>query len=283
MRKFLLPDPEHILYEFDLNQAEARIVAYIAPEPLMIRVFERGDDIHKLTASWIFNKPPEEISDIPGSCNLAGGKYSERYLGKKSNHAFNYKLGYKSFALELEITEREAKRIRDIYFRAYPGVSNYHRWIINELSKTRSLTNLFGLTRKFAGYWGDDLFRIGYSYIPQSSVPQIINDWGIVYIWENQDIFRPIKLISQVHDSLVHQISLNIPIDEHIKMLKLIKKNLEQPLHWQATGNDFIIPVELKMSTKNWASIKKVDLNNDDNMIKQQIVNIINWENQYGK
>ena len=88
-------------------------MAYIAPEPAMQRAFEHNIDMHRQTAGLIFGKPTEDVSDEIGSTLIGGGKYSERFFGKKSNHSLNYDLGYKSFAFVLEISESEAKFIVD--------------------------------------------------------------------------------------------------------------------------------------------------------------------------
>jgi DNA polymerase-1 len=39
-----------VLVKADLSQVELRAVAQIAPEPRMIAAFERGEDLHTLTA-----------------------------------------------------------------------------------------------------------------------------------------------------------------------------------------------------------------------------------------
>jgi uracil-DNA glycosylase family 4 len=82
-RDILLADEGYIWYSFDLAQAENRIVAYVGRITPMIQAFENGSDVHRLTAGLVFNKPPEEISDEPGSSTLGDGKHSERDWGKR--------------------------------------------------------------------------------------------------------------------------------------------------------------------------------------------------------
>jgi DNA polymerase I-like protein with 3'-5' exonuclease and polymerase domains len=160
VRRYLLADPGYILYAPDLSQAENRVVAYIAPDLNMIRAFEEGIDIHRQTASLIFNKPMDQISsdedvEADPSCasSIGGGLFSERFWGKKGNHAFNYGEGYRLFALINEIPESEAKFIRERYLAVYPGVTQYHSWVQEQLRVSRTLTDCFGNNRRFLDRW----------------------------------------------------------------------------------------------------------------------------------
>lgn len=245
MLKFLKPDQGCILYNLDLAQAENKIVANIAPEPTMRDAFDNGEDIHAKTAGLIFGKPTEEISDVPGSCSLGGGIYSERFWGKKANHGLNYDLGYKTFALYYEIPEKEAKFIVERYHMVYPGIRRYHAWVRNQLSKGRTLENPFGRKRLFLDRWGDPLFKEAYNWIPSSTVADIINRRGLNYIYYNQDLFHPIDLLNQVHDSVVFQIPLSYDWTTHAECLLTLKRNLEQPISWR--GQSFIIRTDIEM------------------------------------
>ena len=81
--RFFLFDEGYIGYAFDLSQIENRIVAYTGGVLAQIDAFERGIDLHTLTASIIFHKPYDQISKKDGSSSLGDGRQSERYWGKK--------------------------------------------------------------------------------------------------------------------------------------------------------------------------------------------------------
>lgn len=236
VRQFMLFDEGYIGYNIDLSQAENRIVAYVGPVDEMIRAFEERQDVHKLTASLIYRKPIDEISS------------DERQWGKRANHGLNYDLGYRTFSLYYEIPESEAKYIVDRYHQAYPGVrQGFHAQVRQMLSQGRTVTNCLGRKRLFLDRWGDDLFKSAYSYIPQSTVADVINERGIEYVYFNQLEFSPVELLLQVHDSIVFQIPKAIPLERHAEMLWKIKKNLETPLHWKL--QNFVIPAEIQIST----------------------------------
>jgi len=268
MLRFLHPDPGHVLYNMDLGQAENRLVAYLGPEPNMISAFELGKDIHAQTAGLIFNKPIELISDEPRSSTLGGGLYSERFWGKKCNHSLNYDLGYKSFALLLEMNEAEARTLVNRYHMVYPGVRNYHSLIRAKLARGRLLDNPMGRKRLFLDRWGDSLFKEAYAWIPQSTVADIINQRGLNYIYYNQDLFAPVDLLNQVHDSIVFQIPFSVPWSKHAECLLAIKRSLEQPLYWR--GQTFVIPVDTELGV-SLSKDGKVKVNIDERENTRQL------------
>jgi len=245
MKRMMQADIGYIIFSFDLSQAENRVVAFIANEFKMIEAFETGIDIHKQTASLIFNKPVNEISDEPGSCAIGGGIYSERFWGKKANHGLNYDLGYKTFALYYEIPERDAKIIVESYHRAYPGIRQWHRTIKEALNRDRTLSNILGRNYMFMERWGDELFKQAYSYIPQSSVAEWLNNQGVAPLYYDTKTFGQVELLNQIHDSVIGQIPLNIGIMKIALILFEIKKLLEKPLCWK--GRDFFIPADLEV------------------------------------
>jgi uracil-DNA glycosylase family 4 len=261
-RKHLVADDDNLMYNIDLSQAENRVVAYISPEPAMIAAFERGVDLHRQTASLIFGIPISEVSDEIGSSSIGGGNFSQRFWGKKANHGLNYDLGYKTFAFYYEIPEVESRFIVDKYHKAYPGVHQYHAWIRNRLSKDRTLENLFGRKRLFLDRWGDDLFKSAYSYIPQSTVAEKINRHGLIYIYYNQHLFKPVDILLQVHDNIIFQMNYKQwSWEQQAECLILIKDSLESPLSWR--GNSFSIPISLEIGT-NLNKKSMVEVSRDD-------------------
>jgi len=253
--RFFLFDEGYIGYSFDLSQIENRIVAYVGGVLAQIEAFEQGIDLHTLTASVICGKPYDQISKIDGSSPLGDGRRSERYWGKKGNHATNYDVSYKKFALVNEMPETTAKQVLESIHRAYPQIRGGYQMIIqNMIKENRTVTNLFGRTRLFLGpvfpsypnvpqHACDETYRQAYAQLPQSTCADKVNEQGIEYIYYNQDLFKPIELLAQIHDSIVFQIPLSTPWEAQARMLLLIKKSLETPLFWHGTKIE--TPVDL--------------------------------------
>lgn len=253
--KFYLFDEGYIGYSFDLSQIENRIVAYVGGILPMIDAFETGKDMHRLTASMIFGKPYDEVTSEDGTCLIGDGTHSERYFGKKCNHAVNYDTGYKKFALVNEITEKESKQILDKLHQAYPQIKQgYQRLIQSMLKENRTVSNLFGRNRIFMGpiipnppnvplAQCQATYREGYAHLPQSTTADKINEQGIEFIYYNQQWFKDVELLTQVHDSVVFQIPLSISWEQHAKILLRIKNSLETPMYWR--GIKINVPADL--------------------------------------
>lgn len=262
VKEFLVADDGYVAYEPDLATAETRVVAVIGPVPSLLEAFKRGEDVHRLTAGLMFGKDPRDVSDEEGSSSLGTGRFSERDWGKEGNHELAYGMAYKTFALRNQMPEKDAKEFVESWHRIYPEVrSSYHAWVKEELRLTKRLANPFGRVRLFLGEWGDDLFRKAYAFIPQSTIPDMVNERGLLKAHHDQERFRHVELLNQVHDSIWLQMPIAIGWDEHAASLLELKASLEQTLTWK--GTEFIIPVDLKMGL-NYKDMEKVHYSGDE-------------------
>jgi DNA polymerase I-like protein with 3'-5' exonuclease and polymerase domains len=224
--------------EIDLVQAEWVVTAYCSRDARMLQVVKDRLDPHLRTGSIISGAPesfvafedgivghmtdPVDIDEarkaLPKTWTDRGKTYnvadfflprsmSIRQAGKKSNHALNYDMGYRRFALENEVDESEAKVIVETYKTiAYPGLQTYYRDIQWELrNNDRRVKNCFGQTRKFMGRWDADLLLAAYSFKPQSTVGNVAN-FGLRRIYrDDEGCMARVQLCAQVHDSILCQ------------------------------------------------------------------------------
>ena len=276
--RFFVFDEGYIGYSIDLSQIENRIVAYVGGVIPQIEAFENGIDLHRMTASVIFDKPYDEILSEDGSSSLGDGRQSERYWGKKGNHAINYDVGQKTFALKNEMPENQAKFMIEKIHRGYPQIRNgYHLTIQNMIKKNRIVESLMGRKRLFLGPIHPSYpsvsksaclttFREGYAQLPQSSTADKINEHGVQYVYYNQELFSSVELLTQVHDSIVFQIPLFIPWIKHAELLLLIKKSLEIPFYWKSTriNTPADIAIGLNMCKEDMIEYKSKDVPNNE-------------------
>lgn len=263
-KQFIIPDPGYLLYNVDYSQAENRIVAQLGPEPKMLAAFKKGRDVHSLTASLIFDIPYEDIKqqakdEIP--CTIGPGNEPYRYWGKRCNHALNYGMGEKKFALTCEIPIYEARRLRNAYLSNYPGIKsfqNHIEWLLK--NNARTLLNLQGRKRKFFGSWDIRLFEMAYAQIPQSTVADLINSRALIPLHEIE-LFSPVETLNQVHDSVVFQIPLSIGLWKHAKILTALKISMEHPVT-DLRSSEFIIPVDIELC-KTAAGKEPIKISND--------------------
>ncbi len=280
MKKFLIADPDYIFYNIDLSQAENRIVAYIAPEPVLIKAFEDEIDVHSLTASMIFGIPYEDIIDMNDKdvmCDIGTGEYPHRFWGKKANHAFNYGETPYKFSLQNEMPIKQATEIQTIWLRMYPGVEDYWSWVQADLRKDMTLYNLFDRKRTFLRWW-DDALKEAYSFIPQSSVAEITNQLGLNYIWKNKEKFAGLRLLNIVHDSIHFELPISMKLTEHYRIVTDIVKSLEVEMTFR--GKKFFIPcdVEVGFNLKDMTEIDKYFKYEPDEFILTVSKTIFNGE-----
>lgn len=287
--RFFLFDEGYIGYSFDLSQIENRIVAYVGGVIAQIEAFEQGIDLHSLTASIIFNKPYDQISKEDGSSPLGDGRQSERYWGKKGNHAINYDVGYKKFALVNEMPESDAKLIIEAVHRGYPQIrSGYQTMIQNMLRNNRMVTNLFGRNRLFLGPIipsypfvskgaCDATFRDAYAHFAQSTCADKINEQGVEHIYYNS-VFNDIELLTQVHDSVAFQIPLIVPWEIQAEMLLKIKDSLETPLIWhdREIKTPCDLSIGLNMCKDDMVELKSKDIPNSPSFLADKLKEVYN-------
>lgn len=262
-----LADPYYVFYGSDISQAENRLVAYIGRITQMIEAFENKRDIHSLVATMMANlfyhgKLPSDFNPKTALAPIGKGDKPWRDWGKKTGHAANYDISYKTLALANEIPEREAKTILNIYHTGFPGVRNgFHKYVQQCLRQNRTLTNYMGRKTLFVDQLDDTLFREAYACIPQGTVGDIIDQRGLNYIYYNSNpLFKNVEILIQIHDQIGYQIPTPyhptnpVSWEDHARIVKDIKGSLEHPIYTHY-GHKFVMPVDTDMG---------VTLNKDD-------------------
>lgn len=256
MMGYLVPDPGYVFFSVDLSQAENRIVAWVANCHAMMNAFINGEDVHTLTAEFImrtFYGDEAVEHSVRDLSPLGNGDSKWRDWGKRANHGLNYDLGYRKFAMYYELMESQAKLIVEGYHKKYPEVRGvFHNYVRSCLRRSRTIPNLLGRNRHFygdvQGPGSDNTFKQAYSFIPQATVGDIMNQWGFhpVY-YDTTGLFEPVEFLNQIHDSMGYQLPLHIGWEKIAEINVAIKKNLERPLT-SPHGVEFIIPADFSMS-----------------------------------
>jgi DNA polymerase-1 len=110
IRKGFIPDPGNLFLAADYSQIELRILAHFSGDEAFVTAFEEDIDVHRQTASVIFDVPIEEVSD------------EQRARAKTINFATLYGQGEFSLGNQLGITREEAGTFIRQYFERFSGV-----------------------------------------------------------------------------------------------------------------------------------------------------------------
>lgn len=243
-RRLFTADDGNIFIQADLSQAEARVVAYLAEDQRLIRVFQEGGDIHRKNASIIFSKTEEEVTP------------TERQLAKKIVHASNYGMGPRRFrevvAEEsgIEISEAEAKRLLNLYLTQFHGIPRWHLAVQSQIRKNRTLRTPLGRKRMFFGYLGDDLFKEAYAFVPQSTVSDHLNQ-SLLRLYERFRTAPGIgaRIVMQVHDALIVECLKG----KEATVIDMMKYEMER--HIMINSMECYIPADFKVGP-NWDELK---------------------------
>jgi len=135
IRKMFVAGEGHVLVDADYSQIELRLLAHIANDPVMLKAFEQGEDIHTVTASQVFGVPVEEVTSL------------QRSQSKAVNFGIVYGISAFSLANDIGVTPKEAKVYIDNYLEKYSGVREYMAEIVKSAKELGYVTTLFGRRR----------------------------------------------------------------------------------------------------------------------------------------
>jgi DNA polymerase-1 len=209
-REIVIPDEGCMFISADLSQAEARVVAYLAGEEQLIRIFESGGDVHTLVAAIIFNKDEKNVTK------------EERELAKHIVHACNYGMGPMTFGEVTGLGFAEAKEKLNLYHINFPRIRRWQDEIEAKLRKSRTLETPLGRRRTFFGRWNSELVRDAYSYIPQSTVADAVL-MGMIEL--DRRLPKECEILLNIHDEVVVQVPIR-PI-----RWVITEKNEDEILH----------------------------------------------------
>ena len=219
-RKMYTAPEGYVFLQADYMQAEAVVVSYLINDIRLKQMFqeaygkpksyiqEKGLDVHRITAATMFNVPVAKVTA------------EQRSIGKTLRHALSYSAGPAVIANRLDCQLKDAKYFLKLYHASCPQLSIWHSRIQDDLKRTRTLHNLFGRKHYFLDRWGDSLFRSAYSFIPQSTVGDLLNK-ALVALYQQHG--NDIDLVLQLHDAiycLVKQSELN---DQAKKIREVMK------------------------------------------------------------
>lgn len=274
-----------ILVEFDKAGAEWVIVAYLSGDARMLDVVQTGKSPHVVTGHLITGVPEELILKESGIVKMNTDpdliyelrsaecpelldedwkflprSMSIRQVGKKSNHGLNYGMSFRRAALEWEIEEREAKIICDLYPKAYPGIPLWWESVRRQIKKDRTLISLLGRKIEMLDEWGNDLFNAAYSFNPQSTIGDMVNDALIKFEQDREPFMYKADCLTQTHDSATMQYPENDWLDMARYAIRFGLDYMSPEL--ESLGRKFRVGTDMKIGFE-WGNMIGVELTNN--------------------
>jgi DNA polymerase-1 len=233
-KAFTAKNSQTFLLSADYSQIELRVMAHLSEDEVLQQAFRCDEDIHRYTASIVFNVEKDSVS------------HEQRDLAKAVNFGIIY--GQQAFGLskQLNIPHGQASRFIEVYFERYRGVRNYIENCKRQAKEVGYVSTLLGRRRYIPeicspkGTIRQLGERLAVNTPVQGSAADLIKLAMIEIEKEIRDSSS--QLILQIHDELIFEVHAD-KIDE---LSALVKDKME---------NVFKLNVPLKVNIgigKNW-------------------------------
>lgn len=135
IRSAFVAETGYALVGADYSQIELRVMAHLSGDANLVSAFERGIDVHRATASAVYDVAPEDVSP------------DQRREAKVFNFGLMYGMSAYGLAQSLSIDQKKAADFIAMYFEKFPGVAKYmesmkasakkHGFVETELGRRR--------------------------------------------------------------------------------------------------------------------------------------------------
>ncbi|WP_370053826.1 DNA polymerase I [Neptunomonas sp.] len=196
---FVAPEGYQIVAA-DYSQIELRIMAHLSDDAGLLSAFSHGEDVHKATASQVFNTPIEEVT------------IDQRRSAKAINFGLIYGMSAFGLAKQLGIGRNEAKEYIEYYFATYPGVQNYMEETREQAKAQGYVETVFGRRLYLPAINASNAIarqaaeRTAINAPMQGSAADIIKRAMVQVDRWLQDGEYDARMIMQVHDELVFEV-----------------------------------------------------------------------------
>lgn len=222
-RMMYVPDDDRsLLVQADYSQIELRIMALKSGDKNLLDYFRQGLDVHRMIASRIHKKPPEEINK------------EERVLAKRTVFGLCYGQGAQGLAEELGIPLEESEEFLSKFFKEFPAVKKWMEGTREKAVKTGEVETIFGRVRRLQ----DAMIANNKDPAKARALRQAVNapiqgTATDVVVYKLSEVYEFIereklktRMILTVHDS----INFSVPVDEinyFIPAARLIMEDCE--------------------------------------------------------
>ncbi len=217
IRKMFVAKDGCVLIDADYSQIELRVLAHISGDEALCSAFEKGEDVHTLTASGVFGVDMANVTPIM------------RNHAKTVNFGIVYGMSEFSLSKDLGISVKEAREYIDNYFDKYKGVKRYMDTIIDLSHEKGYVETMFGRRRTIPELGSSNFMvrqageRMARNTPIQGSAADIIKIAMVNVQRKLREENLKSRLILQVHDELI----IEAYIDEADKVSEILTSSME--------------------------------------------------------
>jgi DNA polymerase I-like protein with 3'-5' exonuclease and polymerase domains len=223
LREALIPAEGNIFVNADFPQIELRIAAILFSDETMLRAFRDGEDIHRVTASVVLQKPLSEVGKDDRQAAKAvnfGLVYGQGWRGFKS---------YAKFSYGVSLTDTEAQEFRQRYLSTYKQIKEAQRRAQRQCEDYER-GRIGSVTTETLGGRKRTLF--GAIVTPQNIVNSPVQGTGadmlelaVYKFWQRLDAFglSDTRVINLIYDEVL----VETPVGTEEKVGALLKEAME--------------------------------------------------------
>ena len=239
-KAFMVSEPENVFVGSDYSQIELRLMAALSGDPVLLEAFRTGEDIHRLTASRVFDIPMEDVTPL------------DRSRAKAVNFGVIYGMSGFGLSENLGITRKDAQRYIDDYFEKHQAVKDYLDRQVEIGKENFEVKTIMGRIRqipefKSRRYMDQQLAaRLAMNSPIQGSAADIIKVAMNKVDAELREREMKSKLVLQIHDELIVE-----AVPEELEQVEeLLRRNMENAV-------ELSVPLDCDMNSgKTWFDLK---------------------------
>ena len=235
-KAFVARDADHVLVSADYSQIELRLMAAFSKDESMLQAFRDGMDIHRETASRVYNVFPEMVTP------------EQRAFCKMVNFGIIYGISAFGLGQRLKVPRKEAAQLIDTYFRLYPRVKAYMEESIAKARATGYAVTVLGRRRTLRDINSRNATarqaaeRDAINTPIQGSAADLIKTAMVNIDRALRAAHLRTRCVLQIHDELL----FDTPRDEVGQVKAIVRKEM-------TTAIDFGVPLEVSIGEgDNW-------------------------------
>lgn len=240
IRSFFVAPSSNVIIDADYSQIELRVLSHISEDINMINAFNNDIDIHKVTASQVFDVPLEDVTD------------TMRSHAKAVNFGIVYGISEFGLSKNIGISFKEAKEYINGYLEKYSGIANFMEKIVEDAKQKGYVTTLFGRRRYIPELKSKNKNVLMFGKRVAMNTPIQGTAADIIKLAMNNIYKRLLneglksKLIMQVHDELI----IEALQEEEEVVSKIMKEEMEKVI-------SLSVPLIVKLNRgKSWYDAK---------------------------
>ncbi|MEW6388085.1 MAG: DNA polymerase I [Thermodesulfobacteriota bacterium] len=245
IRQAFVAPPESVFLSADYSQMELRLLAHFSQDPVLLKAFQEGVDIHRQTAAVVFGIHPELVTP------------EMRRQAKVINFGIIYGMSAFGLAKQLGVGNRLSQEFIQRYFARHPQVKAFVEETLATARERGLVTTLLGRRRQIPQINSSNRVvrqeaeRAAINTPLQGSAADIIKKAMLRIDAAFKEAGLRAKMLLQIHDELLFE----VPRPEIEPTARLVRQEMEQAVKLRAP-----LVVDLRAGL-NWGEMAPLEKN----------------------